>query len=91
MRYMHVSIENLFMGTIISTPKISLYTLHKCIFLSNYRKFGVPNEIFGVLITIFYIYIHFILVWNSISLFFFLYQVGSITDCDHVQLVVDYF
>ncbi|RXH99914.1 hypothetical protein DVH24_021716, partial [Malus domestica] len=35
-----------------STPKISVYTLHKCIFLSNYRKFGVSNEIFEVLKTI---------------------------------------
>ncbi|RXH93004.1 hypothetical protein DVH24_013580 [Malus domestica] len=34
-------------GTVISTPKISFYTPCKCIFLSNYGKFGVPNEIFG--------------------------------------------
>ncbi|RXH74077.1 hypothetical protein DVH24_021257 [Malus domestica] len=38
--------------TIISTPKISFGTLYKCIFLYKYRKFGVPNKIFEVLITI---------------------------------------
>ncbi|RXH97536.1 hypothetical protein DVH24_007882 [Malus domestica] len=39
-------------GTVISTSQISFYTPHKCIFLSNYRKFGVQNEIFGIPITI---------------------------------------
>ncbi|RXH75425.1 hypothetical protein DVH24_030146, partial [Malus domestica] len=40
------------LSTVISTLKISFYTPPKCIFLSNYRNLGVPNEIFGVPITI---------------------------------------
>lgn len=38
--------------SVICISKITFYILHKCIFLFNYRKFGVYNKIFGMPITV---------------------------------------